>query len=117
MPPSVVRERALGLPRPQHRGERPVDRESRLRRRSRELPPLRPQPFHALPQIATGLKASGIAIEQLVDPRQDHPAGSLGLNFQGVAWREASRTESPGRNRHLMLAGDPGLILYLLRHK
>src|SRR3954470_21751833 len=111
MPAAAARARVLDPPRRQPRGERPVDRANRLRRRSRELPPLLAQPFHALAKIATGLKAAGIAIDQLIDPRQNHPAGPLGLDLQRVPRLKTSRAKRPRRNRHLMLTRHPSLIL------
>jgi hypothetical protein len=66
-----------------------------------------------VPQIATGIETTGIAIDQLVHASENYATRPLGLHPQGVAGLEAGSAEGARRNRYLMLAGNPGLILYL----
>ena len=47
-------------------------------------------PSTCLPQIAAGIQAPGVAIDQLIDSGQDHATSSLGLDLQGVTGLEAA---------------------------
>jgi hypothetical protein len=53
------------------------------------LPPLLPQHVQPFPWGAAGVEATGVAVDQLVNPRQDDTADSLGFHLQGVAGLEA----------------------------
>jgi hypothetical protein len=68
-------------------------------------------------KVASSVEAAGVAIDQLVYPRQDDSAGSLGFNLQKVAGLEPCLVKRGGGYRHLVLAGHLGLILYLLSYK
>jgi len=59
------------------------------------LPPLLAQSFSALAQVAAGVQASGVAIDELIDSRQDHPTNSLGFYPQSVPGLEVSNVEGP----------------------
>jgi hypothetical protein len=71
----------------------------------------------ALAQIAAGVETAGVAVDQLADARQDDATGSLGFHPQGVPRLEARLAEWGGGYRHLVLAGNPRLVLYLLSHR
>lgn len=73
-------------------------------RRRRGLSPLVAQILDLRPELTPAIEAARVASDQLVDPRQDHPAGPQSLDANNVAGMKAGGTKLARRDRYLVLA-------------